>query len=301
MYLCLTLILLCAAPQEPKVIPLRIEVLLGEAPFATWDMTGRLPMVYPLLAPGGTPITRELVLPGSKAKLDHPHHVSFWTAHGDINGVDFWHDPKAKIKREGVLVRRVDEETGVTTLVQRFEWHGPDDALILLETRALRFHEKDGVRYVDRAHDFSAPPEKFVVFGDTKEGMFALRLRKELCPDSGASLINDSGQIDGKVWGQTARWLRYEGKVEGEILGVAMFGHPDNPRHPTRWHARNYGLAAANPFGLHHFTGSPKGEGAMILKPGEHVEFRWRTAIYRGARTPEQLETLWGSWVASKR
>lgn len=298
MKLCLTLMLLCAAPQEPKVNPLRVEVLLGEAPFATWDLSGRLPKVYPLRGPGGTPITRELARPGSKSKADHPHHVSFWTAHGDVNGVDFWHDPKAKIKRTGVLVQHVDKETRVTTLRQDFAWHGPDDALVLLETRSLRFHEKDGVRFVDRSHDFSAPPEKFAVFGDTKEGMFALRLRKELCPDSGASLINDSGQVDGKVWGQTARWLRYEGKVEGQVLGVAMFGHPDNPRHPTRWHARNYGLAAANPFGLHHFTGSPKGEGALILSPDEHIKFRWRTAIYSGERTPEQLEVLWKDWVA---
>ena len=197
-------------------------------------------------------------------------------------------------------MRRVDKQTGATLLVQDLAWHGPHDELILLETRSLRFHEQDGVRFVDRRHSFRAPPEKFVVFGDTKKGMFALRLRKELCPDHGGSLINAAGQKGKQVWGQPARWLRYEGEVSGEPLGVALFGHPGNPRHPTRWHARNYGLAAANPFGLRHFTGSLKGLGALILKPDETLKFRWRTAIYRGTRTPEQLEELWKAWIATE-
>ncbi|MGK0217116.1 MAG: hypothetical protein ACI9HE_000591 [Planctomycetota bacterium] len=297
----LALLLLLALPQEPEQAPvLHEKVLLGEAHFATWDFTGRLPKVYPLLAPGGTPITREIKGPGSKPKQDHPHHVSFWTAHGDINGVDFWHDPKAKIKRQGDLLRKQDEEAQSTLLRQIFAWHGPTGKLLMRESRALHFHEKDGVRFVDRVHRFSAPPEEFVVFGDTKEGMFALRLRKELCPDGGGSLLNSEGQRDGKVWGQPARWIRYEGEIEGKTIGVAIFGHPDNRRHPTRWHARNYGLAAANPFGLHHFTGSPKGEGALILKPDESIDFRWRTAIYSGTRTQEQLETLWRDWSKTK-
>ena len=226
---------------------------------------------------------------------DHPHHVSFWTAHGDVNGVDFWHDPKARIVCRSS--HREDREDGSTVLRAELAWTGPDGQLVLAESRTLRFHGSDTERLVDRTHVFRAPAERAVVFGDTKEGTFALRLRRELCPDHGASLRNDSGAVGGKAWGQEARWIAYESEVEGQLLGVACMAHPDNPGGLTRWHARTYGLAAANPFSQRGFLGKDsKADGSRTLPAGESITYRWRTVLYAGPRSAEQLGALQGTW-----
>ena len=93
-----------------------------------------------------------------------------------------------------------------------------------------------------------------VVFGDTKEGTFAIRVRPELQPKEleakpgvKGRLVNSEGLVDGAAWGKRARWVDYSGAVEGAMVGIVMFDHPANLRHPTWWHARDYGLCGANP------------------------------------------------------
>ena len=70
--------------------------------------------------------------------------------------------------------------------------------------------------------------------------------------------------------------------MNGRIVGVAIFDHPQNPRHPTWWHVRDYGLFAANPFGLHDFEKKPPGAGNLNVSAGQNVTFRYRFYIHRG-------------------
>ena len=95
-------------------------------------------------------------------------------------------------------------------------------------------------------------------------------------------IVNANGLVDDATWGKRAPWCDYQGKVNGEWVGIAMFDHPLNPRWPTWWHVRDYGLFAANPFGVHDFEKQPTGTGDMAVPAGQSVTFRYRIYIHLG-------------------
>lgn len=99
---------------------------------------------------------------------------------------------------------------------------------------------------------------------------------------AGGHSINSEGVKDREMWGKRAAWVDYWGDIDGQLTGVAIFDHPQNPRHPTWWHARDYGLVAANPFGVNHFENKPDGTGDMTLKSGEEMTFRYRFLFHPG-------------------
>jgi len=70
--------------------------------------------------------------------------------------------------------------------------------------------------------------------------------------------------------------------VKDKIVGIAIFDHPQNPRHPTTWHVRDYGLFAANPFGLHDFEKKPSGAGDLTVPAGKSITFRYRIYLHEG-------------------
>ena len=69
-----------------------------------------------------------------------------------------------------------------------------------------------------------------------------------------------------------------------DSVSIAIIDHPENPNYPTFWHARGYGLFAANPLGEKIFTNG-KSEKNLRLKKGESVTFRYRIVISDGERT----------------
>ena len=254
---------------EDEVRALHVEV--GEAPFTTLHLDGRIPYFHPVLTSSGAPTTRGFPMePGPLDARDHPHHQSLWVAHGDVAGLDFWHDPQCSIRLAGAPLIEGDD------LTIPLEWVGPEQRVVLRETRRIQFGAEGARRWLDQRCEFVAA-EEGITFGDTKEGTFAVRLRPELRVDGehAAGLLRSSEGLEGKAtWGKPARWMHCEGVVGDERLAVTLVDHPRNPRFPTRWHARTYGLVAANPFGLHHFTGSARGEGALPVGTREPVTFR---------------------------
>ena len=141
-----------------------------------------------------------------------------------------------------------------------------------------------------------------MTFGDTKEGTFALRTAPTLRVEgevAAGALRNSEGDVDGGCWGKRARWLSCSGPVGdgSERVSVILFDHPDNPRHPTWWHARSYGLLAANPFGVHDFEREPAGTGDLTIGEGESVTFRYRLQVRRGPVTRELCDRLFDSFA----
>jgi len=107
---------------------------------------------------------------------------------------------------------------------------------------------------------------------------------------------SSEGKIGTEVWGTRAKWVMLSGIVEGEKVSVAIFDHPDNVGYPTYWHARPYGLFAANPLGQKIFS-KGKEELNFALNPGESVTFKYRVVIRSGETTPEQMEALYNQFV----
>jgi len=244
------------------------------------------PYFYPVLGPDGKVVNRNWPMgDGPGEAHDHPHHKSLWFTHGNINGVDFWADGngKGRIVHEKFLELSSGPKLGV--IKSQNKYVAPDGKLVCTDTRTQKFHSlPDGSRMIDFEVTVHASQGK-VVFGDTKEGSMAIRLAPtmRLKGEVGKGhIINSEGVKDGQTWGKRAAWCDYYGPVDGEVVGVAIFDHPDNPRHPTWWHVRDYGLFAANPFGLHYFENKPAGTGDFTVEAGQDVTFKYRFYFHKG-------------------
>jgi len=247
------------------------------------------PYLYPVYGPNDKPITRHFPMQMVQGeRTDHPHHRSIWFTHGEVNGADFWTEGAGR----GVIVHRGLEraESGpvLARWVARNQWQLPDGKPILDETTEVICYAAPDSRWIDYTVALTAL-DADVKFGDTKEGTFGVRVASsmEVTRNAGGQIVNANGQRDREAWGKRAPWCDYTGIVEGDTVGIAIFDHPANLRHPTYWHVRDYGLFAANPFGVHDFeAGKPKGTGDYTLKKGETLTFRYRLWLHRG-RTEE--------------
>jgi hypothetical protein len=259
------------------------------------------PYFYPLLGPDELPMTRRWPLESSTDEQhDHPHHRSLWYAHSSVNGLDFWTETSnsCKIVHQKFLNIQSGKKSGVIQSTDN--WVARDGTVVCTDVRTLRIYSRpDDQRLFDFDITLQAPPDKPVIFGDDKDGTMAVRvaetMRLKHQSNSGdGHIVLSSGARDEETWGKRADWCDYYGPVDGKIVGIAIFDHPDNLRHPTWWHVRDYGLFAANPFGVHDFEKKPKGTGEYTLPAGQSVTFRYRFYLHQGdeqqARVAEQYQ-----------
>jgi Family of unknown function (DUF6807) len=116
----------------------------------------------------------------------------------------------------------------------------------------------------------------------------------------GGTIVNSRGQTDDDAWGKPAEWVDYNGPVEpgGERLGIAILNHPSSFRFPTYWHVRNYGLFAANPFGLHDFKNVREPEGQYTLKMGESMNLKYRVILHKGDEKTAKIAQQYQCYAA---
>jgi hypothetical protein len=297
-------------PVLALVLPLSAQVKITEGenkysveidgkPFTDFYFGGEAPKPYlhPLRAESGTVVTRAYPMdenvPG-EAK-DHPHHRGLWFTHGDVNGFDFWaNEPSQKSPKKGrIVMRKISSKSGREQgqINGVFEWQDPSGKPLLTETRRMTFHADPKLRIVDLDISLKALKDN-VIFGDTKEGTFAIRLaggleepHKRALPDpprTGKMVSAEGGEGEQNVWGKRSPWVDYYGKLGDETLGVAIFDHPSNPKHPTYWHSRSYGLFAANIFGEHDFHADKSRNGSVTVAPGKTLRFQYRVVIHPG-------------------
>ncbi len=246
------------------------------------------PYCYPLIGPGGAAMTRDWPMKNSPGEEhDHPHHRSLWFAHGAINGHDFWSEEKnfGKTVHEDFLDIRSSPEVGV--IREQNKWVTTEGTVVCTDERALRFYKLSNP--TERMMDFEITlfaSNGELTFGDTKEGTMAVRLAETMRLKGKLGqghIVNSAGVRDGQTWGKRADWCDYYGPVGGKTVGIAIFDHPQNPRHPTWWHVRDYGLFAANPFGQHDFESlSNKTAGNLVVPAGKSVTFRYRFYLHEG-------------------
>jgi len=236
---------------------------------------------------------------------DHPHHRSFWYAHGLVNGRDFWDQGtnSGKIIHDGFIEIKSGKKSG--TIKTRNNWTNPDGSVLCKDEETLLIFNtgKDNQRMFDFEITLHAS-DKGLVFGDTKEGTMAVRLAETMRLTGKVGhghIINSEGVRDGDTWGKRADWCDYYGPVEEKIVGMAIFDHPENPRHPTWWHVRDYGLFAANPFGRHNFENLPdKTAGNLSVAPGKDITFRYRFYLHTGDEKEGQVAEKYQEYIKAK-
>ena len=284
-------------PQGSRIISVEID---GK-PFTDFyigNENGALkPYLHPLRSASGKVVTRGFpMLPDvSGESHDHPHQRGLWFTHGNVNGIDFWGSEVEKdpAKRGVVTLVKVDKTAGGRKsgeITATFNWNAPGGKTLLSETRRMVFYSDPVNRIID--FDIVLHPEDSVTFVDTKEGTFAIRLAAGLeepqknapaVPKRTGLMVNAVGKSGEKaVWGKRSEWVDYAGELDGEKLGIAILDYPANPRHPTYWHSRSYGLFAANIFGVHDFENDASKDGSLTIAPGQPLRFRYRVIIHPG-------------------
>ncbi len=243
------------------------------------------PYFYPVIGPTGEPVIRHWPMKeGEDEAQDHVHHRSLWFTHGEINGHDFWGEGgnSGKIVHDKFLKVTYGRDMGVIQANNKYV--ARDGQVICTDTRTHRFYNRPDGQLMDFEITIHASEGK-VVMGDTKEGSMAIRLAPTMRLKGKVGkghILNSEGQRDGETWGKRAAWCDYYGPVKDQIVGIAIFDHPQNPKHPTWWHVRDYGLFAANPFGVHDFEKKPEGTGDITIPAGESLTFKYRFYFHKG-------------------
>ena len=273
----------------------RVEVAVDGRPFTAylWGSGQKKPILFPLHTDRGVPVTRGFPLePRPGERTDHPHHAGLWLNYGDVDGVDFWNnsDSHARSASMGTVEHRAVGKTeggkrGV--LEVELEWKPPGGRAVLREDVRFVFAAGRGQRLVDRVTTLTAMADR-VVFGDSKEGLLGLRLARFL-EDPEGRYFTSEGKTAAEAWGTRGRWAAVEGQHDGRWVTVAIIDHPENPGHPTYWHARGYGLFAANPLGRRSFD-ETQAAGQTVLARGETARFVHRVWIVSGRRSPADIE-----------
>ena len=270
---------------------------------------------YPVIGPGGKRFTRSYPMEQPEGEdHDHPHHRSLWFSHGDVNGFDFWAergegkgfvkglkgDPK--IEHAEIIKVAGGKDSGVIHTAQK--WVTQEDGKVhLTSEQTLRLHS---ITPTSRAIDFiiKLTAKEPVTLGDTKEGTAAIRIAESMRvkgankTEGKGHMLNSNGEKDGDCWGKRADWVHYSGPIDGQPHAITFMEHPSTPRHPNRWHARDYGLFAANPFADGAMDKSlPKDNGAVKLAPSESRTYSYRLVLHKGDVAETAIRDLYQSYT----
>jgi hypothetical protein len=315
-----------AQKKEPVMViksakEYRVDVSFNNELFTSFLYPDSLekPVLFPLRTAGGIIVTRGFPLdPKPGEPTDHPHHIGLWFNFENVNGLDFWNNsyaiPQNKKNlygwiRTDKILQTKSGKTGI--LVYHANWTNQAKTIILEETTRFEFSGDANQRIIDRFTTLKA--DTVVVFKDAKDGMLGLRLTHELqIPTNedqqftdnkgnvtivkggtdqvaNGNYITSAGKTGNDAWSTRGIWCKVFGKMGADSVSIAIIDHPENPNYPTFWHARGYGLFAANPLGEKIFTNG-KSEKNLALKKGESVTFRYRIVITSGNQTISALK-----------
>lgn len=260
-----------------------ITVTLNDRHFTTFRYAKAQfrPYFFPVLGPNGCEVTRGETSDISK---DHVHHRSLYVAYGEVNDIDLWGEGShsGRVVHQGFTQKQGGAVVG--RLYTQNNWQTQAEEVLMTDVQNFRIYNlPEDAAILDLDLSFIASAGD-VHFGDTKEGgIISIRVHPSMNASDGGKIENAFGGInETETWGKRANWCDYSGVVDGTPVGIAVFDHIVNPRYPTYWHVRNYGLMGSNIFGGGTFENDPSKDGSYTLKKGEEMHFRFRVLIHAG-------------------
>lgn len=263
------------------------------------------PYLHPLRSASGTVVTRAFPVDSKSAgSTDHREHRDMWFSHSNVNGDNFYANEAdfTTPNRGTIAVDRIDRiRSGKASgsIEATLRWFNHASQPILQEQRRMVFYSGATQRVID--FFFTLTALATVKFGDHRDGVFSLRLADALQEShTGVMVSADGCTLEKGCWGKRSKWMDYSGTVAGDKLGVAIFDHPRNPRYPTYWHSRGYGLFAANIFGVNEFTRDPSVDSSLTLQQGQTLEFRYRVVIHPDDAAAANLERQYAEFINAR-
>lgn len=315
----------------------KVDVFIGGKLFTRFLYPDTLekPVLYPVCAASGAIVTRGYPLqPLAGDPTDHPHHIGIWFNFENVNGLDFWNNsfaiPAAKKNLYGWIkttpysvhtaLMKTSDGNQLGTLTYKANWTNQQNEVLLEEDTRLEFSGDAQQRYIDRTTTLKAVRD--VLFKDAKDGLLGMRVAHALQlpakqdqkftdnkgnvtivkggtdPVPTGNYLTSEGREGDSAWSTRGTWCKLYGKMGADSVSIVMIDHPSNPNYPTYWHARGYGLFAANPLGEAIFTNGKRTKD-LHLQQGQSVTFKYRIVIDNGERTlrPEQVEQLAGEFA----
>ncbi len=209
---------------------------------------------------------------------DHPHHTGIFFTFGDLNGIDFWH-LKGRVIHERFSYGPLVEDGGVVIGSEtRYETLDGSQVFATESATVVVHRTAEGILY--RFQHELAPRDEPLRIGSKEEGGLAVRVATPIAitSNAGGRMIDADGRSGGKaIWGQQTDWVDYSGTIRGRHVGVLVVPHTKNFSR-CWWHARDYGLLAANPFGPLNEKGKVK-----VVKPGETLSLRYDVLVHSSA------------------
>jgi hypothetical protein len=308
----------------------KIDVIVGGKYFTSYFYPGeevlKKAVLFPIVSAQGTTITRGYpVTPRAGERVDHPHHVGMWLNYEDVNGFDYWNNSNnivsslqnhkmGTIIHEKIISKKVENDKGVLNVSAKWVDNDGKGVEVLKENTTYVFSGTKDIRVIDRITSLTATVDQ-VLFKDVKDGMFAIRVARQLeIPSNKPDVFTDAHGIETKVpqmdntgvtgnyvssegitgeavWSTRAKWMNLTGKMDNHDINIAILDHPKNVSYPSYWHARGYGLFAVNPLGAKVFSNG-KEELNYTLKKGEILTFRYRTIVADKSLTKQELDKL---------
>jgi len=311
----------------------KVSIQVGGKPFTEFVYTDSMekPFLYPIMAADGQTITRGFPWnPQAGDPVDHPHHIGLWFNYEKVNGLDFWNNSFAiaadKKKNYGWIRTQEITETKSGSqgkLAYKANWINQQQDVLLTEKTSFTFSAGDNVRVIDRVTELTAMQD--VSFPDVKDGMLGLRVAHELelpinetreYKDASGNVtkvtaakdaavtgnyLTSEGKQGDAAWGTRGNWCMLYGRKGNDAISIAIIDHSKNPGYPTYWHARNYGLFAANPLGQKVFSNGKETLDFKLAK-GQTTVFRYRIVIASGKEklSNEAIEQFVKAFEAGK-
>ena len=275
-----------------------IDITLNGRTFTTfrYSKTQYRPYFFPVLGPNGREVTRGETSDISK---DHVHHRSLYVAYGEVNDVDLWGEGSncGRVVHQSFTQKHGGAVVG--SIYTDNNWETKDGKVLMTDKQNFRIYNLPEDRaIIDLDLSFIASAGD-VHFGDTKEGgIMCIRVHPSMNASDGGKIENAFGGInEAETWGKRANWCDYSGIVEGIPVGIVVYDHIVNPRYPTYWHVRNYGLMGSNIFGSGTFERDKSKDGSYILKEGEEMNFRFRVLIHAGDATQGRVAQKYHDFI----
>jgi hypothetical protein len=294
----------------------KIDIFIGGKLFTSFLYPDTLekPVLYPVYTANGTVVTRGFPLnPQPGDPVDHPHHIGIWFNFENLNGLDFWNNSYAIPANKKQLYGWIKTDRIVQTgngnkgiLTYHANWTNQQNKVLAEETTRFEFSGTAQQRIIDRITSITA--DTMLLFTDAKDGLLGMRLAHALqiptskdqkfTDDKGnvtvvkggtdnipnGNYLSSEGKTGDSVWSTRGRWCKSFGKMGTNSVSVVIIDHPANINYPTFWHARGYGLFAANPLGEKIFTNGRSFKN-LQLKKGETVTFKYRIVVDEGKET----------------
>lgn len=249
------------------------------------------PYISRWYTPSGINILRD-------APHDHLHHHALMFAVA-VDGVNFWEEHSAKAGKEAcqkpgrVVVKTTDGKT-TAAFSQDLDWKNADNQIMLEEQRTIELIAEKGLdaSLINWTAVLSAPPgKKSATLGGSC--YFGLGMRFVQSMDNVGKMTAADGVksklVLGHAWVAPARWMAYTAPANGKTVTVAIFDHPDNPRHPG---------------GIFHMTKSFAYLSATLgladkpyeIKADKPLSLRYGTALWDGEVGPDKIEAVYRLW-----